>query len=132
MEVVVNTNPKVVEYNEKITHLYDNIKKLSGSLNSGNYDKVGLIVEKVFNKVQDKLASELGPKESIAFLTKLKDVCAKLKRLYEILVANINSMETQTVVQEVPAQDTLVETESMVVEKPMIKSLTPNQETAIM
>lgn len=131
MEVVVNTNPKVVEYNEKITHLYDNIKKLSGSLNSGNYDKVGLIVEKVFNKVQDKLASELGPKESIAFLTKLKDVCAKLKRLYEILVANINSMEAQTVAQEVPAQDTLVETESMVVEKPMIKSLTPNQETAI-
>ena len=132
MEVVVNTNPKVVEYNEKITHLYDNIKKLSGSLNSGNYDKVGLIVEKVFNKVQDKLASELGPKESIAFLTKLKDVCAKLKRLYEILVANINSMEAQTVAQEVPAQDTLVETESMVVEKPMVKSLTPNQETAIM
>lgn len=132
MEVVVNTNPKVVEYNEKITHLYDNIKKLSSSLNSGNYDKVGLIVEKVFNKVQDKLASELGPKESIAFLTKLKDVCAKLKRLYEILVANINSMEAQTVAQEVPAQDTLVETESMVVEKPMVKSLTPNQETAIM
>lgn len=132
MEVVVNTNPKVVEYNEKITHLYDNIKKLSGSLNSGNYDKVGLIVEKVFNKVQDKLASELGPKESIAFLNKLKDVCAKLKRLYEILVANINSMETQTMSQEVPAQDSLVETESMVVEKPMIKSLTPNQETAMM
>lgn len=132
MEVVVNTNPKVVEYNEKITHLYDNIKKLSGSLNSGNYDKVGLIVEKVFNKVQDKLASELGSKESIAFLNKLKDVCAKLKRLYEILVANINSMETQTMSQEVTAQDSLVETESMVVEKPMIKSLTPNQETAMM
>ena len=33
MEVAVNVNPKVVEYNEKITHLYDNIKKLSGSLN---------------------------------------------------------------------------------------------------
>lgn len=132
MEVAVNVNPKVVEYNEKITHLYDNIKKLSGSLNSHNYDKVGAIVEKVFDKVQAKLASDLGTKESIAFLNKLKDVCAKLKRLEEILIEHINSLQSTEKVEEIQHEEVLETSSTLVQEKPMVKSLVPNSQTAVM
>lgn len=132
MEVAVNVNPKVVEYNEKITHLYDNIKKLSGSLNSHNYDKVGAIVEKVFDKVQAKLASDLGTKESIAFLNKLKDVCAKLKRLEEILIEHINSLQSTEKVEEIQQEEVLDTSSTLVQEKPMVKSLVPNSQTAVM
>lgn len=134
MEAVVDYRPKVAEYNEKITHLHDNIKKLSGSLNVKNFDKVGGIVEKVFNKVQDKLAVDLGTKEAIAFLNKLKEVCAQLKRLEEILISHIKSQEVsvQEVKEEVVQEETVsqeVTPEVPVVEKPLMKTLTPEGQT---
>lgn len=136
MEVVAEFNPKIMEYNDKIIHLKENITKLSSSLNVKNFDKVGNIVEKVFNKIQDKIGADLGAREAIKFLEKLKDVCTQLKRLEEILIKHINSqVETQGIsapVQEVQAQ--AVETPELenqtiqptqIVEDAMVKKLTP-------